>query len=206
MNDKMQLAWSPKSPYVRKVMVVAIETGAIESIEQVRTVATVSRPNPVLMRDNPLSKVPTLRLADGTVLFDSAVICEYLDELTGAGLFPRGSARWPALRWHALGNGMLDTVVPWRHERERAEAARSLQLLDAYRVKTESALRALDGEVEALRAAPFSIGHIAVGCALGYLDFRMPDLPWRTLAPSLALWFADVVMSRPSFQATVPEL
>ncbi len=205
MSKQMQLHWSPKSPYVRKVMVAAIETETIGMIEMIRTVATVYKTNPTLMQDNPLSKVPTLRIGDSGVLYDSAVICEYLDALAGTALFPLGSERWRALRWQALGDGLLDTVVLWRHERERPEAARSPDLLIAYQQKTVSTLLSLEKEVSDLHAAQFSIGHITLGCALGYLDFRMADLDWRAMACGLSGWFAEM-MTRPSFKATVPQL
>jgi len=202
---KMQLHWSPKSPYVRKVMVVAIETGMIDMLETIRTVATVYKPNPTLMQDNPLSKVPTLKLGNSEVLYDSAVICEYLDAQAKTVLFPQGEQRWQALRWQALGDGLLDTIVLWRHERERAEPARSPELLHAYHTKTVSALHCLEAELPNLKAAPFSIGHISLGCALGYLDFRMADLDWRTSGGDLAHWYSEI-MKRPSFIETIPKL
>lgn len=174
-------------------------------LEKIRTVATVYKPNPTLMRDNPLSKVPTLKLSNDQVLYDSAVICEYLDAQAQTALFPQGDQRWQALRWQALGDGLLDTVVLWRHEKERAEPARSSELLYAYREKTVSALNSLETEISDLNAAPFSIGHIALGCALGYLDFRMTDLDWRKIAGRLADWYSET-MTRPSFIETIPKL
>src|SRR5688572_8469512 len=109
----MKLHWSPRSPYVRKVMIVAHETGLADSIEKMRTPVAMTAPNKSLMRDNPLSKIPTLITDDGMVLFDSLLICEYLDSLhAGPKLFPAdGAERWQALRWHALGNGMLDAEI-----------------------------------------------------------------------------------------------
>ena len=99
----MKLHWSPRSPYVRKVMIVAHEHGVAGSIDRVRSAVAMTQPNPELMRDNPLSKIPALLLDDGPALFDSAVICEYLDSLHGGSLFPaNGPERWQALRWHAL--------------------------------------------------------------------------------------------------------
>src|SRR3990167_7360243 len=128
----MKLHWSPKSPYVRKVMASAMVLGLDGRIERMRSVAAMLKPNQQLMQDNPLSKIPTLVLADGTVLFDSAVICEYLDELAGGGLlFPREStARWQALRWQAFGDGLLDALILWRNERERAAPLPAL--MDAF--------------------------------------------------------------------------
>ncbi len=198
----MTLHWSPKSPYVRKVMIVAHELGLTSKLELVRSVAAMLQPNESLMRDNPLSKIPTLVLADGVVLFDSAVICEYLNDLARGPLYPaRGGEKWQTLRWQALGSGLLDALILWRNERERDAPLKPL--IDAFDVKTRATLRQLDSEAQALTEAPFSIGHIAVGCALGYMDYRFDAFGWRQLAPQLAAWSATVV-ERPSFKATVP--
>src|SRR2546430_2074043 len=99
----MKLHWSPRSPFVRKVMIVAHETGLLPRIELIRSVAAMGAPNEAIMRDNPLSKIPTLVLDDGTSLYDSVVICEYLDSLhAGPKFFPETAIeRWPALRLHA---------------------------------------------------------------------------------------------------------
>ena len=198
----MKLHWSPKSPYVRKVMVVAHETGLVPRLELVRSVAAMLRPNEQLMRDNPLSKIPTLVLDDGRTLFDSAVICEYFNDLAGAALFPKeDDAKWQALRWHALGDGLLDALILWRNERERIEAQRSAALLDAFELKTIATLHLLDEEAAQLQAAPFAIGHVALGCALGYMDFRFDALGWRRHAPRLTQ-FNEALQARPSFAAT----
>lgn len=199
---KLTLHWSPKSPYVRKVMVCAHELGIVPQLELVRSVAAMLKPNPAIMAVNPLSKIPTLVREDGSVLFDSVVICEYLDERAGGTLFPAaGEARWQALRWHAFGDGLLDALILWRNERERQQPLQGL--LDAFELKTQASLQLLDQEAAALAAAPLSIGSITVGCALGYLDYRFDALGWRALAPRLAAWQADLVR-RPSFQATEP--
>jgi glutathione S-transferase len=202
----MKLHWSPKSPYVRKVMVVAHETGLVDRLELVRSVALMLKPNERLMQDNPLSKIPTLVLDDGTALFDSLVICEYLNDLAGASFFPKdGAAKWQALRWHAFGDGLLDALILWRNERERSDEMRSRILIDAFERKTLASLRQLDEEASTLQAAPFAIGHVAIACALGYLDFRFEALGWRDLAPRLSRW-NDTVQARPSFAATLPTL
>ncbi|MEZ5637722.1 MAG: glutathione S-transferase family protein [Burkholderiaceae bacterium] len=197
----MTLHWSPKSPYVRKVMVCAHELGLHEQLHLKRSVAAMLRPNAELMRDNPLSKIPTLVLDDGTVLMDSVVICEYLNDLVGGGLFPTGSAKWPALRWHAIGDGLLDALILWRNERERAVPLPAL--LEAFEHKTRATLALLESEAGQLAQAPFAIGHVGIGCALGYLDYRFDTLGWRALAPTLAQWFATVGQ-RPGFAATEP--
>ncbi len=198
----MKLHWSPKSPYVRKVMICAHELQLLDRLELVRTVAAMLQPNDVLMQDNPLSKIPTLVLADGTVLFDSIVICEYLNELAGGPLFPsQGLAKWRALRWHALGDGALDALILWRNEREREQPLPAL--LKAFEKKTRASLDLLDAEAQALGEAEFSIGHLTIACTLGYLDYRFDAFGWRLLAPRLATWF-ETLSQRPSFAATAP--
>ena len=198
----MKLHWSPKSPYVRKVLICAHELGLMPRLELVRSVAAMLKPNPSIMVDNPLSKIPTLVREDGSTLFDSVVICEYLDALADGALFPQaGEARWQALRWHALGDGLLDALILWRNEREREHPLPAL--LDAFELKTRATIALLDKEAEALGAAPLSIGSITVGCALGYLDYRFETLAWRASAPSLAAWL-ERLRERPSFQATEP--
>jgi glutathione S-transferase len=198
----MRLHWSPKSPYVRKVMICAHELGLIERLELVRSVAAMLKPNERLMQDNPLSKIPTLVLDDGFTLFDSVVICEYFNDLVGGSLFPRqGADKWQALRWHAFGDGLLDALILWRNERERDVPLPAL--LDAFELKTRASLKQLDDEAQALNETPFSIGHIAVGCALGYLDYRFDEWGWRTVAPRLADWYAEM-RARPSFRHTEP--
>lgn len=198
----MKLHWSPKSPYVRKVLICAHELGLVDRIELIRSVAAMLKPNPAIMADNPLSKIPTLVLGDGRVLFDSAVICEYLDDLARGTLFPKdGGARWQALVWHALGDGLLDALILWRNEREREAPLQALQ--GAFELKTRACLKRLDDEADALAQARFSIGHVAVGCALGYLDYRFEALDWRAVAPRLAAWHAEA-SRRESFAATEP--
>jgi glutathione S-transferase len=198
----LRLHWSPKSPYVRKVLICAHELGLADRLELVRSVAAMSKPNARLMQDNPLSKIPTLVLEDGFALFDSAVICEYLDELGAGTLFPRaGSDKWQALRWHAFGDGLLDALILWRNERERATPLPAL--LEAFELKTRAALKQLDDEAQALNETTFSIGHVALGCALGYLDYRFDAFGWRAQAPRLAEWYAEM-RTRPSFQTTEP--
>ncbi|MEY4755523.1 MAG: hypothetical protein RJA34_421 [Pseudomonadota bacterium] len=198
----MQLHWSPKSPYVRKVMVCANELDLLPQLQLVRSVAAMLKPNERLMQDNPLSKIPTLVLDNGFTLFDSAVICEYLDDLAQGSLFPKKDAfRWQAQRWQAFGNGLLDALILWRNERERETPLQPL--LDAFAHKVEASLHQLDAEAESLTNTPLSIGHITIGCALGYIDYRFDSLGWRATAPQLASWH-QVLCQRPSFQATEP--
>ena len=198
----MKLHWSPKSPYVRKVMICAHELRITHELELVRSVAAMLKPNQAIMEDNPLSKIPTLVRNDGLVLFDAVVICEYLNDLAQGPLFPQtADDKWNALRWHALGDGLLDALILWRNEREREQPLRNL--MDAFDLKVRASLALLDREAQALEQAPFSIGTLTVGCALGYADYRFAALGWRELAPQLADWYARLCQ-RPSFVATEP--
>ena len=168
----MKLYWSP---FVGKVMIVAHERGLIDRLNCVRTVAAMTTPHAELMRDNPLSKIPTLVLDDGRALYDSPVICEYLDALDGKPkLFPLDrQQRILALRRQALGDGFLDLLVLARNERLR-EAHSQLHLTNAA-VRSAAVLASLEREADAMAAIAFDIGHIAIGCALSYLDFRFAD-------------------------------
>jgi len=198
----VKLHWSPRSPFVRKVMIAAHELGLAGRIETVRTVVRMGMPHAGLLRDNPLSKIPTLVLEDGRVLFDSLTIIEYLDAQAGGGrLFPAGPARWDALTRHALGNGLLDLLVLWRNERDKPPAAQTTEWMSSFTVRTEASLDHLEREAPHLGGSSFGIGHIAIGCALSYLDFRFADLSWRTGRPALAAWHKGFA-ARPSARAT----
>jgi glutathione S-transferase len=199
----MKLHWSPRSPFVRKVMVVVHERDLAGRIDCVRTVAATTKPHAELMRDNPLSKIPTLILDDGTVIYDSPVVCEYLDALDGAPkLFPsEPKARLAALRRQALGDGFLEMMVLLRDERMRAHPSNIHMASTAFR--KAAVLKSLDGEAPQIAAAPFGIGHIAIGCALSYLDFRYADDDWRKDHPHVAEWHAAFA-ARPSVKATEP--
>ncbi len=198
----MKLHWSPKSPYVRKVMVCVNELQLDGQIELVRSVAAMLKPNPEIMKDNPLSKIPTLVLDDGSALFDSSVICQYLNEFGRGSLFPSdGDNKWQALRWQALGDGMTDALILWRNERERESP--NPVLMDAFDLKVRTALARLDTEVTALTRSPFAIGHVSLCCALGYLDYRFDAFGWRTQAPALSDWYASM-WQRPSIRSTAP--
>ena len=204
MKD-MLLHWSPRSPFVRKVMIAAHECGLTGRIETVRTVVAASQPNIELMKENPQSRLPTLRLADGTVIYDSPVICEYFDTLAGGGkLFPQAAPeRLVALRRQSLGDGMLDTLLMWRGEGTRPPAQQSIKHMQAWRLKTKVSVDALEEEADALAGSEFSVGHIALGVALGYVDFRFPELKWREGHPKIAAWHA-AFEARPSARANTP--
>ena len=198
----LQLHWSPKSPFVRKVMICIHELGIDHEVGRIRSVAAMLKPNATLMQDNPLSKIPTLLLEDGTALFDSVVICEYLNDHAKGSLFPAGgSDKWQAQCWHALGNGLMDALILWRNEREREVPLPAL--MQAFEHKVGATLEMLEAQVPELTSAPLSIGTVTLACALGYLDYRFDALGWRLRAPALGGWFA-VWQQRPSFVLTEP--
>jgi glutathione S-transferase len=201
----MRLHWSPRSPFVRKVLVCCHELGLIERITLVRSPALMTSVNETLSGDNPLNKLPTLVLDDGAALFDSRVICEYLDKVAvRPHLFPHDlSSRISALRDQALGDGLMDLSVLWRNERDRPSDKQSQPHLTAFSGKLARTLDVLDGEASRLGETTFSIGHIAIACALGYLDFRFSELTWREGRPALAAWMKETEQ-RPSFIATTP--
>lgn len=205
MVERMLLHWSPRSPFVRKMMIAAYELGLAGRIDRVRTVVGGTVPHLDLMRQNPLGRLPTLVAADGTVVQDSAVICEYFDTLAGGGgLFPAaGSERLTALCRQALGDGMMEVGLLWLGERARPLAMRSPAHIDLWRLKLRAAVDALEGEAAALAATPFDIGVLTVGTALSYLDFRFADEAWRDGHPGLAAWHAEFDR-RPSVLATLP--
>lgn len=199
----MKLYWSSRSPFVRKVMIFAHECGLAARIECVRTLVAMTNPNTDLLPVNPLGKIPTLVLDDGSVLYDSTVICEYLDSLHGGTrLFPQtGPARWTALRRHALGNNLTDNLMLWRNEMLRPQPQQSPEILAAFEMKVRNALAALNQEAAALTADPVGIGHVAIGCALGYIDFRFAGLGWRTGHDRIAGWY-QTFARRPSMTLT----
>lgn len=196
----MKLAYSPNSPYVRKCLASAIARG-IEGRVELWTIGTT---DPALAAVNPLSKVPTLVTDDGVALYDSPVICEYLDSVGDAPpLFPApGPARWTALRQEALADGILDATQPRRREVALPQDEGRKQYIETQQLKVARALEVLETEAGSLGALT-TIGEIAIGCALGYLDFRYPHEPWRPGHPKLEAWYAKVA-ALPPLARTVP--
>jgi len=196
----MKLAFSPASPYVRKVTACAIKRGIDKQIERLKIGTT----DPELLKYNALSKVPTLITDDGACLFDSPVICEYLDSIGSAPkLFPApGPARWKALTQEALGDGILDATQPRRRELTLPQDEGRKAYIELQRGKVTRALAVLEKEAGALGDLT-TIGEITIGCALGYLDFRYANEPWRPGHPKLEAWYAKVVKLPPLAQ-TMP--
>lgn len=198
----MKLYWALMSPFVRKVMISAHETGTVDRIDCIETIVSMGEANATLQAVNPLSQIPTLILDDGSALYDSRAICEYLDSLSSRHrLFPDGPTRWDASRRHSLGDGMMDTLILWRQERLKPSERQTPEWLSTFARKIEVALEQLEAEAGRWDAQPFDIGHAALGCALGYMDVRFGDLGWRSGVPRLANWHATFE-ARPSAEAT----
>ncbi|MGD9744609.1 MAG: glutathione S-transferase N-terminal domain-containing protein [Dongiaceae bacterium] len=198
----MTLRYSTTSPYVRKVTVVAHEAGQHDSIERVPTLPW--DPKTDLPKDNPLGKVPALVTPDGT-FYDSPVICEYLDAKGGRKLYPAaGPARWAALRRQALADGMLDAGISWLLESRRQAGEQSRGWMERQQGIVRRGFDALEAEAGKLDG-PVDIGTIAVGCAIGWLEFRnILGADWRQGRPSLARWYEGFAR-RPSMLATIPK-
>ena len=162
----------------------------------------------MLNEDNPLGKIPALRLADGNVIHDSRVILDYLDhQHVGNPLIPRdGSARWRRLTLASLADGVMDAAVLIRYEVAlRAPEKHWDAWLDGQREKIRRGLALLEAEAIAELTSHFDVAAISVACALGYLDLRHPDLEWRTVNPKLANWYFEV-SQRASMLATMPKV
>jgi glutathione S-transferase len=208
----MKLRYSPTSPFVRKVMVVAYETGLEPRIERIPTAVAPTKRNDDVARENPLVKIPSLTTDDGLVIYDSSVICEYLDTLhNGTKLFPAsGKARWIAMRQQALGDGILDAAILGRYESLRPKEFQWPEWTDAQLRKVRGALSALEMECEAEALAPVAagdaptIGQLTIGCVLGYLDFRYASEAWRERHKRLSAWYEDFA-KRHAMQQTVPK-
>lgn len=202
----MKLYYSGASPYVRKVMVTAIETGLDKKIEQVPANVAPHKPNADIARDNPLMKVPTLVADGGEVLYDSRVICEYLDsQHDGRKLIPAsGGERWRTLRLQALGDGILDAGLLVRYETFLRPAEKHWpDWISGQTLKVTQGLDLLESDAELL-AGPINLGQIAVACAIGWLEFRKPVGDIRANRPKLAKWYEEF-LKRPSMQATLPK-
>ena len=199
----MQLYSSPASPFARKVRVSAHELGLDARLQLINITLSPVNPHAGLRTHNPLGKIPALVTDSGETLYDSPVICEYLDALAGGGrLIPTAAAaRWTALRRQALADGLTDATVLVRYEQAvRPAALRWQDWIEGQFLKVRTALDALEQED---LEGPFDIGAVSLACALGYLDFRFAEERWRETRPRLAAWY-DAVSQRPSLLATRP--
>lgn len=183
---KMRLHATTTSPYVRKVLVVAYEIGLMPNIQ---LIPTNPHTDEYLRNDNPLCKIPTLILESGNILFDSPVICEYLDSLSSPKFFPvEGLARWNALRMQALGDGLLDILLSRRAELMRPKSEQSQKWLERWDLAVSASLDWLEAQSHLL-AENVTIGHVSVGCALGFIELRFPTYAWCAGRPNLERWW-----------------
>jgi glutathione S-transferase len=189
------------SPFVRKVRACAITRGIDQKIELVPT--NLAAASPEFMAINPLGKVPALVTDDGVALFDSPVICEYLDSVGEAlPMFPpHGASRWRALKLQAMGDGILDASVPRRGEMMKPQDEGRIAWIARQKAAVDRTLDALEAD---LPHRHVDIGSITVACALGYLDFRFSAQPWRDRRPKLAAWYTAFAQN-PGIARTVPK-
>lgn len=200
----MKLYYSPASPYVRKVMVVLHETSQQDAVELVPAAGTALDPGTMPVAHNPLGKLPTLERPDGTALYDSRVICRYLDDLGGGRLYPAAPRLWETLTLEATADGIMDAALVMVYEhRLRPPEAVMPEIIEAQWGKVVRALDAVEGRWLGHLAGAPDIGQVALGCALGYVDYRLGERNWRQGRPGLAEWAARFA-TLPSMAATAP--
>ena len=198
-----QLLGSPASPYVRKVRVLVREAGATDQVQEVMVATSPMASAAEVLTANPLGKIPVLIRPEGPSIYDSRVISRYLDQHLQAGLYPEARL-WEVLTLEATADAILDAAVGLVYEtRFRPEALQFPDWHDAQWAKITRALDTLEKRWMSHLSGHVDMGQIAVGCALGYLDFRHDARGWRNGRDGLAAWYADFAM-RPSMQATQP--
>lgn len=201
----MRLYASTTSPFVRKVRVVLHELGIADKCEILPVVSSPHEPDAELGRANPLNKLPTLELDDGTMLYDSSVICEYLDAVHGRGKLLPGSgvARWQILRTQALADGICDAGILLRYENVMRPQELAWQpWVAGQRLKVTQGLSELESTIDR-QPAELDLGSVAIACMLGWLEFRGIETSLRQSFPRLAAW-NDTLQKRPSLAATKP--
>ena len=203
----MKLIGSTTSPYVRKVRIVMAE----KKLDYQFVLEDVWSDTTTIGDSNPLAKVPCLVMEDGGAVFDSRVIVEYLDTLTPVGkLIPSsGRERAEVKCWEALADGLAEAAILMRLEDiQRGPNERSPKWVARQRRKVDAALHAMStglGESQWCKGNNYSLADISVGCALGWLEFRYPDIAWRTEYPNLSR-LLDKIAERPSFRDTAPKI
>lgn len=194
---------SPTSPYVRKVRVLIAEAGLADRVTEKVVATTAFDTNAELAAVNPLGRIPALVREDGPLICDSRVVCRYLDDLSGAGLYP-ADRLWEVLTLEALAEGILDSAVNMAYEvRLRPEDMVFDKWLEAQWAKIARTLDAIEADWSEALAAPLDAAQIALASGLGYLDFRHDARSWRDGHPKIAAWY-EAITARPSFTATLP--
>lgn len=200
----MRLYQAAASPFARKVRVVLHEAGLTGRVEVLDTAVSPLDPGSLPLALSPLGKIPVLERLDGPALYDSRVICRYLADLGGGGLYPPAPRLWETLTLEATADGICDAAVLMVYEgRIRPEALRSPDWVAAQWTKVSRALDAVEARWMSHLAGPLDCAQIAMGCALGYLDFRHAEREWRNGRPALAAWERKFAQ-RASMQATRP--
>jgi glutathione S-transferase len=199
-EQPMKLHWSPRSPFVRKVMVAAYEKGIAEQLELTRSVVPTDDSDHVIFADNPMGKIPTLVANDGSVWFDSSVILEAMDGIKPTPrMFPEtAQARLETRRREALGNGIMEFMVGWVTERYNPSQRTEAMMARAAN-KLEKSLDHLEATID--RYVEVDAGSVAVACALSYVDFRFSNVEWRASRSRLSNWHATF-SKRPSMIQT----
>lgn len=200
----MKLFSSPTSPFVRKVHVLIKEAG-MQGIEYVPVSGTPVSPGSMPVDHNPLGKIPALLTDDGRAIFDSRVITRFLDSHHGAGFYPKDDRLWDTLTLEAMADGILEAALLIVYEsRLRPEELRFAPWMDGQWAKIDRALDATETHWMAYLQGSLDMGQIAIGAALGYLDFRHGTRDWRPERPALAAWYAGF-SDRKSMRETVPQ-
>ncbi len=200
----MQLISAQPSPFGRKVKVMLIETDQADAVERVDVMTTPVATDPKVAAANPVGKIPALVREDGPTLYDSRVICRYLDARASAGLYPEARI-WDTLTLEATADGIMDAAVLMVYEhRVRPESLVFEDWIEAQWAKVIRSVNAVNDRWMSHLHGPFDASHIAMGCALAYLDFRLGDRDWRTRNKDLTDWFS-VFKNRDSMTETAPE-
>jgi glutathione S-transferase len=199
----MKLYTSPASPFARKCRIVARELSI--ALDEIQTDPWTDEN---FRRINPLSKIPVLILADGSAIFDSPVICDYLNEYKNGHFYPKesmfrlGTGRWRTQVLQAIGDGVCDAAVALVREGKLPEERRNADNMARATAAITAGLDVLERATPKFPDSP-TIGEVTAGCALGYLDFRLPQIVWRASRPKLQSWF-EIFSTYPSVIATVP--
>ena len=199
----MKLIYASASPFVRKVHVALLETGLIEHTELAQVTTTPVNSDDNAIAANPAGKIPALILEDGTTIYDSRVICRYLNDRAEADLYPQEDL-WNLLTLEASADAIMEALVLMTYERRiRPEELVYAPWIEAQWAKAERSIIAINNERMELLSGPLNMSQIAVACALNYAGFRHADRDWRGSAPQLAAWFEEF-SKRPAMASTVP--
>jgi glutathione S-transferase len=199
----MKLISSPLSPFVRKVRVLLLESGLDDQVEVVDVATSPLETDPQAAAANPLGKIPALVRLDGPAIHDSRVITRYLDARADGRFYPEARL-WEVLTLEAIAEGIMEAALAMTYEaRFRPEEIRYAPWVEGQWAKAARALDAVEGRWMSHLAGPLDMSHIALGCALGYLDFRHDARGWRVGHPALEAWYAKMA-ARDSMMRTAP--